>query len=65
MDKEAIKNIRFSLDMTQAQFAKALGVTIHSVQSWEQGINTPSERSEYKIKELSLYMKIINRGVKS
>ena len=52
MSKEEIKNIRFGLDLSQIEFAKALGVTIHTVQSWEQGINKPSERSEFKIKGL-------------
>jgi len=52
MDKEEIKKIRFSLDMNQTEFGKALGVTVHAVQSWEQGISEPSERSEYKIKGL-------------
>ena len=52
MDKEEIKKIRFELDMTQRQFPLALNVNEKTVQSWEQGINKPSERSEFKIKGL-------------
>ena len=51
MDKEEIKKIRFGLDMSQKAFAKILNVSIKTVESWEQGINKPSERSEFKIKE--------------
>jgi len=52
MDKNEIKKIRFVLDMSQKEFAKALGVSIKTVESWEQGINKPSERSEFKIRGL-------------
>ena len=52
MDKEEIKKIRFGLDMSQKEFAKALGVSISTVESWEQDINKPSERSEFKIRGL-------------
>lgn len=52
MNKEQIKKVRFSLDLNQKDFAKMLKVSIHTVQSWEQGISEPCERSEFKIKEL-------------
>jgi DNA-binding transcriptional regulator YiaG len=52
MDKEQIKKIRFSLDLSQKEFAKKLNVTIHTVQSWEQGVNQPSERAVFKLKGL-------------
>ena len=54
MNKEEIKKIRFELDMTQREFYIALNVNEKTVQSWEQGINKPSERSEFKIKGLKL-----------
>ncbi len=52
MDKEQIKKVRFSLDLNQKEFAKRLNVSIQTVQSWEQGISEPGERSEYKLKGL-------------
>jgi len=52
MNSKEIKNIRFSLDMSQDEFAKALKVSVGTVQSWEQGISKPSERSEFKIRRL-------------
>ncbi len=52
MDKEQIKKVRFSLDLNQKQFAKRLNVSIQTVQSWEQGICEPCERSEFKLKGL-------------
>ena len=52
MDKEEIKKIRFEFDMSQRQFAGALNIHEKTVQAWERGVSKPSERSEFKIKEL-------------
>ena len=37
-----IKEIRIKHNMTQRLFAKALGVSVKTVESWESGINRPS-----------------------
>ena len=37
-----IKLIRTQQSMTQKVFAKALGVSVKTVESWEMGINRPS-----------------------
>ena len=37
-----VKELRFSLGMTQEQFAAELGVTAASVHRWESGRATPS-----------------------
>ena len=39
--KEAIKKFRKSKEMTPQQFAKFMGVTVHSVRSWEE-VNRPT-----------------------
>jgi len=52
MNKEEVKAARFMLDLSQKEFAKKLNVSINTVGSWEQGINKPCERSEFKIKGL-------------
>jgi len=52
MKVNEIKNVRFGLDLTQAQFAIKLKVSLSTVQSWEQGINIPSERAIFKMENL-------------
>lgn len=42
MASNDVKNIRLSLDMTQAIFAAVMGVSVKTVEAWESGINTPS-----------------------
>jgi len=39
---KSIKELRYSLRMTQEQFAVTIGVTKSSVQRWESGECTPS-----------------------
>lgn len=40
-DAEAVKNIRMSLNMTQALFAGMMGVSQKTVEAWESGRNIP------------------------
>jgi putative transcriptional regulator len=42
-DPEMVKKTREVLEVSQAVFARLLGVSVRSVRSWEQGINTPSD----------------------
>lgn len=55
MTVKEIKKIRAKLKLTQLGFAKALGLSVRTVQSWETdklAHRTPSEESELKIKAL-------------
>jgi len=40
-DAQRIKKIRASLNLTQRIFAKALGVSVKTVEAWESGRNKP------------------------
>ncbi|MDE6657442.1 MAG: helix-turn-helix domain-containing protein [Oscillospiraceae bacterium] len=42
INSNQIKDIRKSLDMTQAMFATVMGVSVKTVEAWESGVNTPS-----------------------
>lgn len=42
MDGTDIKRIRDSLEMSQAEFALLLRVSVRTLQNWEQNRNTPS-----------------------
>jgi len=41
MDKLDIKSIRESYNLSQGQFAALLGISVKTLQSWEQGRRTP------------------------
>ncbi|HCO22449.1 MAG TPA: transcriptional regulator [Gimesia maris] len=42
-DPELVKETRVSLKLSQALFSQFLGVSVKTVQSWEQGTNTPND----------------------
>lgn len=42
IESTQVKDIRKSLDMTQRMFAAVMGVSIKTVEAWENGTNTPS-----------------------
>ena len=44
-----IKKLRDKLELTQGQFAKLLGVNLHSVNHWENGKTEPQEAQKRKI----------------
>jgi len=41
MTPEQIKQIRANLNLTQKEFAGAIGCSIRSIQNWEQGERKP------------------------
>lgn len=41
-DADSVKQVRKLLGVSQALFAKILGVSLRTVRAWEQGINTPN-----------------------
>ncbi len=48
-----IKELRFRLGMTQEQFAMELGVTLNTINRWENGKSHPSPLALEKITQLS------------
>ena len=53
MKAEEIKKIRESLKMTRKEFAIELGVSKHTVTSWELGRRSPGEPTKKVIRALS------------
>lgn len=41
MKQKDVKRIRAKLELSQSQFAELLGVSVRTLQDWEQGRNTP------------------------
>lgn len=47
-----IKERRLGLKMSQVSLAKAVGVSVRTVQVWEQGAGTPTPKNMKKLKEV-------------
>jgi len=50
--QKAVKGLRDKLIMTQAKFAKMLGVSFTSINRWENGIHEPTKLAKVKILQL-------------
>ncbi len=50
--QKAVKDLRDKLIMTQAEFAKMLGVSFTSINRWENGQNRPTTTVRKQIVEL-------------
>ena len=48
-----VTTLRYRLDLTQARFARALGVSIRTVQSWEQGQRRPGRWASEKLAQMA------------
>ncbi|AFY73563.1 putative transcriptional regulator [Synechococcus sp. PCC 7502] len=48
-----VKELRYRLGMTQEQFAMELGVTLNTINRWENGKSHPSPLALEKITQLS------------
>ena len=46
-----IREVRISLNLTQTEFARELGVFLTTIQKWEQGQRNPSFKHQRKILE--------------
>lgn len=52
MDKEVIKQLRSQLNMTQADLASKIGVTVSTVARWETGVYKPSKLAVTQLNKL-------------
>ena len=50
--EETVKSLRAALNLTQEQFAAKLGVTVSTVNRWENGKGKPSPLARIRIQEL-------------
>ena len=50
---DAISSLRKSLQLTQVEFAKSVGVSERTVQKWETGASVPAERQLRDLRELA------------
>lgn len=52
MTNEEIKNLRYKMYLTQAEFGKLLGVTEQTVRAWELNKKNPHLRNQKKLLDL-------------
>lgn len=57
--KVMIKKLRNKMFLTQAEFAKELGVSIASVARWETGENEPTMKVKKKLNDLFIKYKLV------
>lgn len=62
--KDEIHQLREKLGVSQAVFARFFGVDIRTVQSWEQGLRTPSGMACRFLDEVATNTDIFNRRLK-
>ena len=55
--KETVKSLRAALNLTQEQFAARVGVTVSTVNCWENGKGKPSPLARIRIQEFWLTVK--------
>jgi DNA-binding XRE family transcriptional regulator len=51
-DGSAFRAWRIDHDLTQEQAAELVGVTVHTIRSWEQGVRSPSRNIALLIERL-------------
>lgn len=53
--------IRKSLNLTQTEFARAYGFSVHSVRNWEQGVRRPDRATQLLLSMIRDVPEIVNR----
>jgi len=53
MDKEAIRELRSKLGLSQERLARKLGVSVLTVRRWEKGRSRPSPLAMERIQEVA------------
>ena len=61
MNGEKIKQIRLMMELTQEEFAHQLGVTVSTVNRWENNKTVPSRLAVRQIHELMNRLKVTNQ----
>ena len=56
---------RLKLDMSQAEFAGMLGVSVRTLQDWEQGRRQPSGAAKALLKVATLSPKIVRKALEA
>jgi putative transcriptional regulator len=57
MDKEAIRELRRKLGLSQEAFARRIGVSVLTVRRWEKGSSKPSPLAMARIEEITQRIK--------
>jgi DNA-binding transcriptional regulator YiaG len=63
MDSKDVKELRQSLGLSQSNFASKLGMTITTVNRWENGKCKPSNLAAEKLEKLQSKIKKLNSTI--
>ena len=62
---EDIAALRTFVGMTQAEFAKAIGISVHTLRNWEQGRRKPEGPAVALLRIAARHPRIIRENVES
>ena len=62
---EDISALRRFVGLTQAQFAQAMGISVHTVRNWEQGRRRPAGPAIALLRIAARHPRIIRKNVES
>jgi DNA-binding transcriptional regulator YiaG len=62
---EDIAALRRFVRLTQAQFAQAMGISVHTLRNWEQGRRTPEGPALALLRIAAKHPRIIRENLKS
>ena len=62
---EDIAALRRFVRLTQAQFAQAMGISVHTLRNWEQGRRTPEGSAQALLRITAKHPRIIRENLKS
>jgi DNA-binding transcriptional regulator YiaG len=62
---EDVAALRHFVRLTQAQFAQAMGISVHTLRNWEQGRRTPEGPALALLRIAAKHPRIIRENLKS
>ncbi len=62
---EDVAHLRRFVGMTQAQFALAMGISVHTLRNWEQGRRTPEGPAIALLRIAARHPRIIRESLRS
>ena len=62
---EDVVSLRRFVDLTQAEFARALGISVHTLRNWEQGRRNPEGPAIALLRIAARHPRVIRENLRS